>query len=107
MTQTAQHTPAPWTYQISDNRQSEFEIHCDYCQIGTVERWDGDNDQAVMNEAEANARLIAAAPEMLAALDGIQAQILSLAGESSVIDEDILQGEEYKALVAIIAKATT
>ena len=49
------HTPGPWTYSISGNCESEFEIHSDCCQIGTVERWNGDDDKNTMAEAEANA----------------------------------------------------
>lgn len=59
---TIQHTPATWFYEIRDNREGEFAIHCDHCQIGTVERWDGDDDAQVMAEAEANARLITMLP---------------------------------------------
>jgi len=64
-----QHTPGPWFYEISDNCESEFTIHSDYSQIGMIERWNGDDDQEVMAEAEANARLVAAAPDLLEALE--------------------------------------
>jgi len=97
------HTPAPWTYHISDNCQSEFEIHGDCCQIGTVERWDGDDDEEVMAEAEANAQLIAAAPELFDALRELVARDRAEAAASGFEDTEMTWLEDARRA---IAKAT-
>jgi hypothetical protein len=55
--------------------------------------------------AEANARLVATAPDLAETLTDLLDQIDSLTGESSCIDEDIKQGEAYHAARAALAKA--
>jgi hypothetical protein len=50
-------------------------------------------------------RLRLAAPDLLDSLSDLVAQIQGLRGESSCIDEDLLQGDEIKACFAAIAKA--
>lgn len=45
-------------------------------------------------------------PELLAAFDALLGQIEQLRGESSCIDEDLLQGEPYRAARAALAAAT-
>ena len=46
------------------------------------------------------------AAELLEALRGLLAQIESMKGESSCIDEDIMQGTEYREACALVAKET-
>lgn len=85
------HTPGPWNI---DNHPDQIWIT------------DSDNNSAICkvmhmrSEAEANARLIAAAPDLLEALDQIQRRIA--AGD---LDEWSLQSLERIAADAI-AKAT-
>jgi hypothetical protein len=70
MTKTAAHTSAPWFYEENLDTRNTYSIHDDAATtIAQVERWNGDNDPIVMAEAEANARLIAAAPLLLNALE--------------------------------------
>jgi hypothetical protein len=63
------HTPSPWHYEVSENCPDVWEITADFCEspLAEVPRWqdEGGNDSP---EAEANVTLIAAAPELLAAL---------------------------------------
>ena len=70
------HTPGPWKIRSASNlqlpaRNSVFclEDEADGWNIGIVSTWENDKEDAV--EAEANARLIAAAPELLEALEFI------------------------------------
>ncbi len=60
-----QHTPGPWTYrQAYDNGEpTAFEVDAGRGNVATVATGAGDVDRE-----EANARLIAAAPDLLAAL---------------------------------------
>ena len=100
---TSKHTPAPWRASemiISKNNWKELNDK----QIQTIVKrgadviacvWCGDDRDG---EELANARLIAAAPDLLDALIQIKNQILELKGESSVIDEDILKGDAWKCL---------
>ena len=61
------------------------------------------SDGAVWQNDDLSLRF--AAPELLDALTALISQIDSLHGESSCIDEDIQQGDEYRQAVAVIAKA--
>jgi hypothetical protein len=73
MTQTAQHTSGPWTYQYSPYPYRDgdeipaFEVHGDEVKVCDT------NETRPTEEQEANARLIAAAPEMLGALEDLLA----------------------------------
>ena len=96
---STQHTPGPWAVSpdhIFRNQADIFEIH--WSAIGEC--------IAECVHGEANARLIAAAPELLEALKEYIA-----AGENSVTATDdvaamIRFGEANKAALAAIAKAT-
>ena len=65
----SQHTPGPWeAYQLEGREGSDFWWIC----AGNKNGWRGDSYMEVSGHiGEANARLIAAAPEMLAALRSI------------------------------------
>ena len=69
---SAQHTPGPWTVQTPEKRKNGYENWNTYCvrssrnvHLATV----GHVDRFHEDDHEANARLIAAAPELLAALE--------------------------------------
>jgi hypothetical protein len=62
------HSPGPW-FMEAETYDSYYEISDDFgTALAKVEAWDGDNDEEVMGEAKANARLIANAPELLESL---------------------------------------
>jgi hypothetical protein len=63
------YSPGPW-YAEDEPYDSYYQISCNLYTVAQVEAWDGDKDEEVMSEAKANARLIAAAPELLLALEG-------------------------------------
>ena len=71
MTTQATHTPGPW--EISKNEAGELDI----CEAGAGNML---ADLAKCKNAEANARLIAAAPEMLQALKNAREWLDELAG---------------------------
>lgn len=92
------HTPGPWT--ISKSRQPNgWEIIGPANQPVAIEPWHGDASHALYKEIyEANARLIAAAPELLKALrDYVERH--EAAGPCDGLPE-------YEAARAAIAKAT-
>ena len=65
----SQHTPGPWeAYQLEGREGSDFWWIC----AGNKNGWRGDSYMEVSGHiGEANARLIAAAPEMLLALRAV------------------------------------
>jgi hypothetical protein len=69
MTITAKHSPAPWSYRVSENCPDVWEIIADFCEfpIAEVPRQQ-DEDGKDSEEAKANACLMTAAPTMLEAL---------------------------------------
>jgi hypothetical protein len=86
-----QHTPAPWSY---DEFNGKLWITDDTC-IGTIAQLVTDSEKGNWDEDKANARLIAAAPELLAALQEIESRFCT--GE-----------ETFRSIArAAIAKATT
>lgn len=70
------HTPGPWNYAADSLREGRFSIYAwgplAYC-----------GDAAEPGDGEANARLIAAAPELLAALRSAVAIIESMGADAS------------------------
>jgi hypothetical protein len=67
---SAKHTPAPWNYQGGDNASVEINIGMT---TANVDRSDKNTGEYVISrdEMEANAKLIAAAPELLEALNRV------------------------------------
>ena len=83
---SAQHTPGPWTVQtlwhsfrVVDSRAMTFSNSrlCD------VQHWSTSNRGPSREEAEANARLIAAAPDLLDALKDLE----RVSGSAMLIDD--------------------
>lgn len=98
MTQTT-HTPGPWTiHRLTNGWPRILSAQHDVCDM----MLNGNG----LPHVEANARLIAAAPCLLEAADALIDLIESLQGESSVIDEDLMQGEPLRMLRDAIATAT-
>lgn len=73
------HTPGPWTVAgPSANQGESFVIESPENTIAwTSDTWDEDGDRAIVTEEDrANARLIAAAPELLCALTSIYRDVV-------------------------------
>ena len=71
-TETTQHTPGPWTIGLAPTRgERGLYSHVEYILINQrVE---------TVEEAQSNARLIAAAPDLLAALEGLAGHLSGIA----------------------------
>jgi hypothetical protein len=81
---------------------SPYDPDCKPLRAIDIESMDGTDGTIWQSEDLA---LECAAPDLAEALTDLLDQIDSLTGESSCIDEDIKQGEEYRAARAAIAKA--
>ena len=106
MAQTA-HTPAPWFAKTDNRRWTPNHIEAAHAHIADVMPC-GINKKADP-EATANARLIAAAPDMLAALHALLGADIYADGEGlvSFAYPNTEDGDAAKALaLAAIAKAT-
>lgn len=76
----SEHTPGPWVLKPARSIVGGWAVWAEYepgkhCQVADIEPWPNDPDTAP--ESEANARLIAAAPDLLAACEAAET-ILSL-----------------------------
>jgi hypothetical protein len=80
---SAKHTPAPWNYQGGDNASVEINIGMT---TANVDRSDKNTGEYVISrdEMEANAKLIAAAPELLEALVAMVEVFEPLANENNI-----------------------
>lgn len=90
-----EHSDGPWTYE--DEPSSGYrEIYNSWGNtIAKVEAWDGDNAPEFMAQAEANARLIAAAPDLLEACRSF----LSIVNAACEMNEKILRLSELDAQI--------
>lgn len=100
------HTPGPWKIRRASNlqlpeRNSVFclEDEADGWNIGIVSTWVNDKEDAV--EAEANARLIVAAPELYKHADALLTDVMQRYG----ITEDGLTCPHMRGLAEALRKA--
>lgn len=93
------HTPGPWEY--SGNSTGAVRAHNDL--VASVY---GDNGEATGLSMAANARLIAAAPELLGALNGILGRYARLVESGDAGNWDCELEPQVIAARAAIAKAT-
>lgn len=84
------HTPGPWKYKreasiYSPGAHADYAIFCDRGTVGNAMRLIGGYDKPI--ETESNARLIAAAPELLEALETIHTVVMG----TSILKEQIIE----------------
>jgi len=91
---TAKHTPGPWAVRTIDQSLATVETQDGEYNICTAAQLRGDDWQTEHAERKANARLIAAAPELLEALQFV----MTASGEQL--------GTAFEQAQAAIAKAT-
>ena len=100
------HTPGPWTYRDTDN--DAFEISTDgthYYREGIATVWSAAATYTdLRNTGEANARLIAAAPDLLEAAQALTDLLLYTAVRPKEAQPET--NRRVDALLAAIAKAT-
>ena len=92
---TTQHTPGPWNF---DEHNGKLWI-TDDTGIGTIALLIPEPDKGIWDEDKANARLIAAAPELLEAL---KIAMHYMEGDS----DDEQEEADYSTIKEAIAKAT-
>jgi hypothetical protein len=66
---TDKHTPGPWTVSVSGKENENCTVVADGIPVAIVNDDNGNFAFKAVSEIHANARLIAAAPDLLAALD--------------------------------------
>ena len=82
--ENAAHTPGPWVVRTIDQSLATVETQDGEYIICNAAQLRGDDWKTEHAERKANARLIAAAPEMLDALDGLAAQVRPLWAELDI-----------------------
>lgn len=92
---STKHTPAPWEYQGGDNASVEVNIGET---TANIDRQDKNTGQYVISreEMEANAKLIAAAPELLEALEELM-KVYERNGQLLSFDVNIARNAIKKA----------
>lgn len=100
MTQ-AKHTPGPWNAEIYEHGEFAIEAHGQGHSGGTLVICSRNRHQGRPTEFEANARLIAAAPELLSVLKMVQEAAIDMRGE-----DFNLTTEQWAVFRAVITKAT-
>jgi hypothetical protein len=109
-TTKAAHTPGPWEYGVAHNYNGFYVApKSTLPTLAAVERCGHSLSVQCLNfpgDTEANARLIAAAPEMLEALEGLILLVSSLQAVSGVKAASFLmERDAYKKAEAAIQKA--
>ena len=105
----SEHTPVPWTaspdgpYIYAMNNHGSYRLHCT---LNTCSVYGDDGCHTPESEFEANRRLIAAAPELLAALDTITQGIFRRTHPSLGDETPPTWKELHDLRIAVLAKAT-
>lgn len=102
MSTQGQHTPGPWwverrigdALQVNAKHRGEGSSYC----VASINHWEGETDHA-------NARLIAAAPDLLTALRDFEEEISSRFGADKDMSPEL--AKVVFAARAVIAKADT
>lgn len=99
-----QHTPGPWRQYLPEPDDSYCLIfsECGGITVAQAERWNRENETE-RTEAEANARLIASAPELLYALESLTSEI-NLRKLNIRKDFSLLNAHAYATKVILEAK---
>ena len=101
-----QHTPGPWAYIVPDGYVVRHpQIYSDFGPVANA-TWLGENK---LDQLKANARLIAAAPDLLEALEelyAVRANWIRTADHSGDDDENAAMWVEMHKARAAIARAT-
>ncbi len=105
------HTPGPWSYEVrmsNGNGWSEPRQFVEICAAGAMVAWYDTTSVEFPDSAtnEANARLIAAAPDLLHALKVLYAEYKQLADSGDAGSRRLEEQEEGQITLAAIAKAT-
>ena len=106
MSSPRQHTPGPWQVFTANNFttiQGAVEDHPIRPGRATVASIGWTKSQSALSNWEANARLIASAPELLAALEELERLTVWVGGQNPV--HDAIESAKRKARAAI-ARAT-
>ena len=93
------HTPGPWLIRKGDEWTHDIVTIDGEMPDGTPSYWNVASANHLRDEVKANVRLIAAAPDLLAALEALCRQM-------EFDDREPLGWESFKAARAAIAKAT-
>jgi hypothetical protein len=99
------HTPGPWDYDIDYIVAPDPDGRHPNIYIAEIAHSDDEGRVASCEQQDANRRLIAAAPELMEALEELLANVEGLANEFAICDE-IANSSDGKAARAAIAKAT-
>lgn len=110
--QSGQHTPGPWTHGLAFDEKTivvgpatkDSEGGSDIWMVSLLTKPDKINTPASIAEVEANASLIAAAPDLLAALERLQKQMRDGYADHKA-DWTELDSDAYEAASAALAKA--
>ncbi len=98
---TAQHTPGPWVVEYKATRRRDAVMACGEQWICTV----GQSTIPTPEMAQANARLIAAAPDYHAATELVRTSAETLGTDMTYPERVTISVEAYDALTAAHAKA--
>ena len=97
---SAQHTPGPWS--VDEPHQVLAESVGEYVAITQAEEWNA----LPRDQVEANARLIAAAPELLFELKKCASLLKTAFGETNDLTGKAVIAQRLESVTALIAKAT-
>lgn len=103
------HTPGPWSVLYSSNKYPSIHAGETKTPIAVLYEYVSETDRDLLDNAEANARLIAAAPELLEALENIAASLRTLkkaVGLESHVAEMLGMDDHLTVINHVIAKAT-
>lgn len=102
------HTPGPWCFQFTEENGECFVIANNLGgMVGAALPWPTEIEARDFRRVIANARLIAAAPDLFAALNGLIDRHSALVASGDCGFWDVENEDEMKAARAAILKATS